>query len=266
MQDLNEYQNFAQSVAREAGDIMRRYFGKSPDSEIKSDDTIVTIADKKINSMVIARVKERYPDHGVDGEEESHVNSSDHVWVCDPIDGTNPFAMELPVSVFSLALVIDGVSVIGVIYHPFTDKLYAAAKGKGATVNGMPMAVSPLGLEPSARLNFDWWARSQYDILTPLKELSAKKGFYMLSPGSATHMAALVARGEFVASVFPGTKGKNVDIAAAKVIVEEAGGKVTDLFGREQRYDRDICGAIVSNGKVHIELIALFVEHLKEDA
>ena len=93
--------------------------------------------------------------------------------------------------------------------------------------------------------------------MTPLSKLSAETNTYMVSPGSTTHMAAMVAQGDFVASIFPGTKGKNVDIAAAKVIVEEAGGKVTDLFGEEQRYDRDIRGAIVSNGVVHDELVEI---------
>ena len=82
-----------------------------------------------------------------------------------------------------------------------------------------------------------------------------RSGAYITAPGSTTHAAALVARGEFTASVFAGLKGKNVDIAAAKIIVEEAGGKVTDLFGKDQRYDQDIRGAVVSNGVVHDEII-----------
>ena len=262
MESMNEYLEFAKALANEAGDVMRKYFGQSPESEFKEDDTIVTIADKEINRLVIQRVKSSYPDHDIDGEEESHKSDASHIWVCDPIDGTNPFAMELPVSVFSLALVIDGEPVVGVIYHPFTDKLYTAINGGGAWINDQPLAVSTGQLDASARVNFDWWARSEYDILTPLKKLSSEKGFYMLSPGSTTHMAAMVARGEFVASVFPGTKGKNVDIAAAKVIVEEAGGKVTDLQGNEQRYDGDIKGAISSNGIVHDEIVNALKEYI----
>ncbi len=256
--ELTDYLAFATSLAHEAGDVMRRYFGNDPDSEFKEDDTIVTVADKEINDLVIERVRTKYPGQAVDGEEASHVQKSDVVWVCDPIDGTNPFAMELPVSVFSLALVMDGTPVVGVIYHPFTDKLYTATFGGGAFINEKPLHVSMGQLDAAARVNFDWWPRAEYDILAPLQKLSQDKGFYLLSPGSTTHMAALVARGEFVASVFPGTKGKNVDIAAAKVIVEEAGGRVTDLFGNEQRYDKDITGAIISNGVVHDVLVQTF--------
>ncbi len=253
--DKKQYLEFAKSLAYEAGEVMRQYFGKNPDSEFKEDDTIVTIADKEINSMVIDRVKATFPNHAVDGEEASHRQDTRHVWVCDPIDGTNPFAMVLPVSVFSLAYVYDGAPLVGVIYDPFTDRMFWAIKGEGAYINGERTYVNTQKLEPKARLNFDWWDTADYDVLMPLVELSKKTGVYLLSPGSTTHAAALVAQGEFVASVFAGTKGKNVDIAAAKVIVEEAGGKVTNLFGNDQRYDGDIQGAIVSNGVVHDKLV-----------
>lgn len=250
-----EWLDFAKSVAREAGDIMQKYFGKKPDAHLKADNTIVTIADEEINQLVIKRVAERYPSHDIDGEEASTRRGSDYVWVCDPIDGTVPFAMELPVSVFSLALVIDGRPEIGVIYAPFSDHLYWAVRGHGAYLNNQPIHVNQNSLDDRVEMNVDWWSSAQWDVMQAVHDIACEKGVYVMSPCSTTHAAALVARGEFVASVFAGTKGKNVDIAAAKVIVEEAGGKVTDLFGREQRYDQDIRGAVLSNGIVHEEIV-----------
>ena len=97
-----EWLDFAKGVALEAGDIMRRYFCKKPDSHLKANNTIVTVADEGINDLVIKRVTERYPDHDIDGEEASQCRGSKYVWVCDPIDGTASFAMELPISVFSM--------------------------------------------------------------------------------------------------------------------------------------------------------------------
>lgn len=253
----DKYIVFAKSVAYQAGDIMRAYFNGDMGVELKSDETIVTRADKEINQMVIDRVSQEFPEHSVDGEEASSQGGLDGLWVCDPIDGTNPYAARLAVSVFSLAFVKDGEPLVGVIYDPFTDRMFWATKGGGAFINDQPTRVSQAGLERSSRVNYDQWSDSDYDVLTPLAKLSRETGVYLLSPGSATHMAALVAQGDFVASVFPGTEGKHVDIAAAKVIVEEAGGKVTDLFGNEQRYDRSINGAIVSNGLVHESLVEL---------
>ena len=72
-----------------------------------------------------------------------------------------------------------------------------------------------------------------------------------------------VARGDFNFVLFPGTVHKNCDIAAAKVIVEEAGGKVTNLFGENERYDRTINGAVISNGAVHEELLSVIAKHVK---
>ena len=126
-----EWLDFAKSVALEAGDIMRKYFGKKPDSHLKANNTIVTVADEEINDLVIKRVTERYPAHDIDGEEASQRRGSKYVWACDPIDGTTSFIMGLPVSVFSLALVIDGQSEVGVIYAPFSDHLYWASRGCG---------------------------------------------------------------------------------------------------------------------------------------
>ena len=163
--------------------------------------------------------------------------------------------MELPVSVFSLALVIDGQPEVGVIYAPFSHHLYWAVRGQGAFMNGKQVYVNKRGFGRMTKMNVDWWPSAQWDVMRVIHKLAYEKGAYVTTPGSTTHAAALVARGEFAASVFAGTKGKNVDIAAAKVIVEEAGGKVTDLFGREQRYDQDICGAVLSNGIVHEEIV-----------
>ena len=251
----NEYLEFAKLLAEDAGTIMKKYFGNNPDHRFKDDNTIVTIADEEINALVIERVGDTYPEHKVDGEEASTESNSSFVWACDPIDGTNPFAMGLPVSVFSLALVVEGVPEVGVIYAPFSQRLYTATKNGGAYVNGIPAFVNKRGLEKKSRVNVDWWNDADYDVMTVMHQIAYETGVYVLCPGSTTHAAALVAGGEFVASVFPGTKGKNVDIAAAKVIVEEAGGRVTDLFGSEQRYDQDINGAIVSNGIVHDEIV-----------
>ncbi|MCA9342459.1 inositol monophosphatase [Candidatus Saccharibacteria bacterium] len=252
----DEYLKFSKGLAYEAGEVMKKYFKDELQVELKEDDTIVTVADKEINQLVINRIKSKYPDHAVCGEEQSHAIDSQYVWVCDPIDGTNPFAMELPISVFSLAIVVDGVPKAGVIYSPFVDKLYYAQEGRGAFVNNNKLSVNSVGFGKKARMNFDWWPEAEFDFLENLRDLALKENVYMLSPGSTTHAAALVASGEFVASVFPGTTGKNVDIAAAKIIVEEAGGKVTDFYGNEQRYDEDkINGAIVSNGIVHKKLV-----------
>ena len=247
-----EYLEFTKEIAYEAGKIMLKYFNAKDISSYKGDKTIVTLADKEINTYLINRVKEKFPTHSVDGEEEQF-GKSNYVWVCDPVDGTAMYARHIPVAVFSLALVVNGVSQVGVVYDVFTDTLYSAIKGKGAYKNGEKITVNDFELDDMRSVsNFDMWSNADYNLYDSIKKLGNKT--YFVSIGSVIRACMCVASGEFNLAIFPGTKRKNCDIAAVKVIVEEAGGKVTDLFGKEQRYDTDIKGAIVSNGEVHNEV------------
>lgn len=256
----NEYLEFAKDIANKAKEIMLKYFGKDIEVSYKYDNTIVTKADKEINDYLMERVKVTYPNHSVDGE-EAKFGKSKYVWVCDPIDGTAMYARGIPVSVFSLALVVDGEPIIGTIYDPFTDNLYTALKGQGAFKNNNKIKVNTSNLDSNQSFcNFDIWLTAEYDILDVIKQLSKKAWFVDL--GSVIRASLCVASGEFCFTIFPGTKNKNCDIAAVKVIVEEAGGKVTDLFGNEQRYDKDINGAIISNGITHKEVVTTVNKYL----
>ncbi len=249
MENYQEYLAFAKEIAMKAGEIMLKYFHEDNGSSYKGDRTIVTLADKEINSYLIQKVKENYPSHSVDGEEQSS-GLSDHVWVCDPVDGTAMYARHVPTAVFSLALVIDGVSVVGVVYDPFTDNLYSAAKGHGCYQNGKRITVNDYEItDMRSVINYDMWRNPPYDIYGVIEELT--KSCYVVSIGSVIRGCMCVASGDFTAAIFPGTEHKNCDIAASKIIVEEAGGIVTDLFGDEQRYDVSINGALVANPKAY---------------
>ena len=258
--ELKEYLDFAKNIAKYAGKVMLKYFNQDNGATYKGDKTIVTLADKEINSYLIDKVKEKYPTHCVDGEEEQF-GKSDHVWVCDPVDGTAMYARHIPVAVFSLALVVDGEPIVGVIYDPFNDNLYSAIKGQGAYQNGEKMTVNDYQLDDMRSVaNFDVWPTAEYDISQIFYDLG--KRTYFVGLGSVIRACTCVASGEFTLAIFPGTLHKNCDIAAAKVIVEEAGGKVTDLFGNEQRYDENINGAIISNGIVHNKVIEIIKKYL----
>lgn len=259
---MEEYLEFAIDIAKKAGEIMQKYFNTDSGASYKGDKTIVTLADKEINSYLIERVKEKYPNHCVDGEEETF-GKSNYVWVCDPVDGTAMYARHIPVAVFSLALVVEGTPIVGVVYDVFTDSLYTAVKGKGAYKNNNRITVNNINLDDMRGVsNFDMWKNAEYNICDVITELSNRT--YFVSIGSVIRACMCVASGEFNLAIFPGTKHKNCDIAAVKVIVEEAGGKVTDIFGNEQRYDKDINGAIISNGVVHNEVLNCMNKYLKK--
>lgn len=260
---LEEYLEFAKNIAKKAGDIMLKYFNQDNGSSYKGDKTIVTLADTEINSYLIEQVKAKYPEHAVDGE-EAQSGKSDYVWVCDPVDGTAMYARHVPVAVFSLALVICGQSVIGVVYDPFTNNLYTAIKGQGAYRNNIEIEVNNYPLEDIRNCcHCDMWSDGKYNIYEVFKALRKKTRLNDI--GSITRAGCLVATGDYSLAIFKGTERKHCDIAAIKVIVEEAGGKVTDLFGKEQRYDRSIRGAIISNRKVHDEVVEIIKKHITQE-
>lgn len=251
---MEEYLDFAIEIAHYAGNKIKSSFLKDKDLNYKSDRTVVTDVDKDINHYLIEKVKEKYPNHAVNGEEESFNNSSNYVWVCDPIDGTGMFTAGMPVSVFSLALVIDGIPYVGVVYDPYLDMMYTAIKGEGAFCNGSKISVNKLHLgDLGYRLNYEMWNGALYDTMHIAKNMLDK--VKISSIGSVARSCMAIATGNFSCDLFPGTEHGNCDIAASALIVEEAGGKVTDFFGNTQRYDDAIKGAIISNEVSHEEIL-----------
>jgi fructose-1,6-bisphosphatase/inositol monophosphatase family enzyme len=252
---MEEYKNFAMRIAKEAGKIMKEHFVIGMARKEKEDTSPVTEADLKINSLIIREVSKLFPTHTVLGEEESNIiKDSEYVWICDPVDGTNPYSLGLPIATFSLALVKNGEVILGVIYDPFCDRLYSAEKGKGAYLNNKKIHVSDYSTLSKAKIEFEMFNRAKYDVQPLVNELK-KYDVFLLKLASYANPSALVAAGEFTATIFPHTTVH--DAAAPKIIVEEAGGKVTDIFGNEQRYDQPVNGLLVSNGIIHDQLVAL---------
>ncbi|MDO8430693.1 MAG: inositol monophosphatase family protein [Candidatus Taylorbacteria bacterium] len=102
---LENYLKLAKEIADESAVIALKYFGFETEKTWKSDNTPLTQADTEINSLVIKKIQEKYPEHSIQGEEESSKKvGSKYIWVCDPIDGTMPFSLGLPIFTFSLAL------------------------------------------------------------------------------------------------------------------------------------------------------------------
>lgn len=257
---MNDYQSeltLAKELALEAGQIMLSYFNTAAaNPTLKSDKTIVTKADTEINDLVIKMLGERTPTYSVWGEEKSAIlNGSPYTWVCDPVDGTQPFAKVIPISTFSLALVNkEGRSVVGVVYDPFQNRLYEAVIGKGAFLNSKKIEVSATNDLDGAYIDQELWINHEEQVtFDDPKDALNKAGSKVTTLCSACITGCFVAQGSYDALLFG--QGKPEDIAALAVIVTEAGGKVTDLYGNQQRYDTNIKGAIVSNGLIHDALV-----------
>lgn len=203
-----EYLSFAKEIAYKAGEIMINYFKGDNGASYKFDQTIITKADTEINNYLISRVKETFPTHSVDGEEKQF-GKSDYVWVCDPVDGTALYARHIPVAVFSLALVINGISTVGVVYDPFTKNLYSAMKGNGAYKNNEKISVNDIELDDMKSVsNFDMWPAADYNLYDTMKELGKKT--YFVGIGSVIRACMCVANGDFNLAIFPGKNTKIV--------------------------------------------------------
>lgn len=242
------YKKFAIDIAKQAGKVIRANFKQGMKKDWKDNGTPVTITDTAINKMVIAGVKKYFPSHDVLGEEESSLkNKSKYLWVCDPVDGTIPFSHGMPICVFSLALVVDGKPIIGVVYDPFMDRMFFAELGKGAFLNGKKIYTNKQGMDGAV---VDWGSSGSVAMLTKSFPKCFALNLYCI-----IYSGVLIASGEFVASLYGGTYAH--DGASLKIIIEEAGGMVTDLAGKDQRYDGRINGFLASNGVVHKDLLKL---------
>ncbi len=255
------YLDFAVSLARKAGGIMRKNLTLGMRKRWKADESPVTVTDLAINSMVILAVKKRFPGHDILAEEESSItHHGEYLWVCDPVDGTIPFSHGIPTCVFTIALLRHGTPVVGVIYDPFMDRMFCARAGKGATLNGKRISVSRDTALPRTITGAIDWGTAPYD-LTALSVALDRAGSCPLVFGSVTYMYALIACGEIAAVAFAGSKSH--DTAASALIVEEAGGKATDLHGKPLRLDRENEGYLLSNGHIHAKMLALLKRHAK---
>ena len=252
MPEFQDTTKFLLSLAEKAGKILLSYYSAAGVSfEKKSDASRVTEADIKTNRMVIEEVEKNYPDFKVLGEEQStNTAESKKLFVVDPMDGTLNFTIGSPLFCFSVAVVIDGKSVAGVIFNPLAKRTLIAEEGKGAW-----LVEENRQIFVSKKADFDGAMINAGYKETKFSGLVHNLGARTPSFFAACEYGSLVATGGFEAALYLSHYAH--DIAAVKIIVEEAGGKVTDVYGEEQRYDGGLRGAMISNGILHNELIKL---------
>ncbi|MDB5204723.1 MAG: hypothetical protein JWP09_751 [Candidatus Taylorbacteria bacterium] len=251
MQNYQKELETAINIAHEAGPIILKYFDIDQEIEQKEDKTFVTIADKLINTMVIEKLKESFPEDGVIGEEESTAEyGMGRKWICDPIDGTAGYIWGTPTAMFSLALCVDGVPIVGVAFDPFLNKMYTAIKGGKSFCNEKELKVSNKDLQTGI-----------FAVSGSIKSLPKTKYYQRMIDdkvrlaafSGAVYKPCLIARGRLVGYAEYGINPH--DIAAAHLIVENAGGRVTAIDGSPLDYSKPFKGAILSNGVVHDKVV-----------
>ncbi|KND49574.1 MAG: myo-inositol-1(or 4)-monophosphatase [Parcubacteria bacterium C7867-008] len=251
---MDEQLKIAKEIALEAGVVMTQYFELGMRHTFKDDHSPLTKADELIQELVIKRLSEAYPEHSLLGEEGKQIQEgSTYTWVFDPIDGTAAFLRGVPTNVFSLGLTENGVPVLGVVYDPYTKRLYSAVRGQGACMNDVSINASSHADLARSYIATD--GHSGFKDLTFFERARIER-VRCLSYSSTVYASMMVASGQLQGVVLP--LGNPWDSAAAKVIVEEAGGVTSDLYGNDQRYDTQTKGFVCAgNANFHSKLLEL---------
>lgn len=250
-----------QACLAAAAKIVRRNFGKVG-YELKGKANLVTKADVASQKAVLALIKKNFPTHDYLAEENGIKSTgADYTWVIDPIDGTTNFAHTFPQCSVSIALFYKNEPVLGGVVNPATGETFLAQKGKGATLNGKKIHVSKTAkLEQSLLVT-----GFPYDRFARLPKLLNRFGRFLNSChdvrrlGSAALDLCWLAAGRL-----DGYWEDNLnpwDVGAGVLILQEAGGKVTDYSGKKYQKIKDFGHTLLAtNGKIHTQMLKIIKE------
>jgi myo-inositol-1(or 4)-monophosphatase len=231
---LDEDYALLKIAARDAGELALTYFKRQILVNRKPDGSEVSEADLAVDTALKLDLRTKRPDYGWLSEETeddpARLNCR-RVWMVDPIDGTNAFLRHVPEWTVSAALVEDGVPVLGVVFNPATGEFFHAMRGKGAFLNDTPIAASKKSTLDGALLIASGGLFKKKIWKEPWPEVKTRW------VNSVAYRLALVACGQADATISLSAKSE-WDLAAAALIVEEAGGAISDHHGEAHVYNR----------------------------
>ncbi|HQU30542.1 MAG: inositol monophosphatase [Planctomycetia bacterium] len=262
--DLPEYLDVAREAALKAGIILKEHFGKVSTSMIseKAKNDYVTEVDKKSEDSIKSHIKSHFIHHGIMAEESpAERNSSEFLWIIDPLDGTLNYIHGLPSFAISIALEIKGNLAMGLIYEPLRENIYSAIKGHGSFKNNKRIHVSPAETLSTTLIATGFPFRIKDIIDSYLKVF---KDFFMQVTGIRRGGSACLDLAYTAEGIFGGFFECALspwDMAAGALLVEEAGGTVTDFEDTNQYLKT---GSIIAGTKeIHREMLKIIQSTFK---
>jgi len=254
---MSQWKSFAVELAKKSGLLLKEKFSKAHTIHYKGDINIVTEADRMSENLIMEAISRRFPDHGILSEESPAVTGAGKMrWIVDPLDGTTNYAHGYPVFCVSIALEIEDKIFLGVIYDPMRDDMFVAVRGEGAFLNDKKITVSPVKDLSRSLLatGFPYDIRESKENNLDYFNAMAVKVQAIRRAGAAALDLAYLAAGRF--DGFWELKLKPWDTAAASLMVEEAGGVVSDIAGKKWNlYSPNL---LASNGLIHEQMLAVF--------
>lgn len=253
---MDNHRQFAIELAHDAGRIVMQHYGKIQQLEWKLSTNFKTAVDDEIDQLIRQRIAKYFPDHSIYSEElEPSKQRSAYSWVIDPLDGTLPYAYGISDHFgVSIALTRDSQPILGVYYAPARAELYVGQKEQRAWRNDAPVHVAELNDPNKALLGLDYGKVDRGAILSLQQKLLGPDGVsYTFAHGSAATSLALVAAGRLHG--YLALKLEPWDMAAGVILIREAGGKVTDINGKEWELGDE--SILAANPALHAKLLDL---------
>ncbi len=252
-----EIREFIEQTARGAGEIVLSHFGQVKSKRSKGDrGDIVTEVDIESERYIIGRVRKAYPSHGILSEEAGRIGDEDaeYMWLIDPLDGTRNYSLGIPIFAVSIALIRDGRAEYGAVYDPRHDELFSAARGQGTTLNHTPIRMTVDGNMDDALIAVSWLRRrvKQSQFVGYMDRVSQRTSYFRRL-GSAAIDCCYVASGRLDAYMQGAINCW--DVAAGSLLVEEAGGLVTDFEGKPLDLSRPATDILAANPAMHARIL-----------